>query len=179
MNLSGISDKVAVLPPALRFSPSETKQILTLFNANDEPVKYKMLCTSKDGFQISPSKGEIEPNKRIDIAVRARKLTLSSEEKLRVEFYSQIDKNRRNAKNIPLILNEDEPPEPRQAPRTASETAAVPVKTEQNHLYYMFFVSICIAVLSQSKYLPEFNEAQRMIAAYVLGMMTILLIRSA
>ena len=37
MNLS-----VAVLPPALRFSPSETKQILTLFNANDEPVKYKV-----------------------------------------------------------------------------------------------------------------------------------------
>ena len=112
-----------------------------------------MLCTSKDGFQISPSKGEIEPNKRIDIAVRARKLTLSSEEKLRsgfycrifthfhfrVEFYSQIDKSRRNAKNVPLILNEDEPPEPRPAPRPANETVAAPVKTDQNHFYYMAF----------------------------------------
>ncbi|CAG5088547.1 Oidioi.mRNA.OKI2018_I69.PAR.g11880.t1.cds [Oikopleura dioica] len=173
MNLS-----VAVLPPALRFSPSESKQILTLFNANDEPVKYKMLCTSKDGFQISPSKGEIEPNKRIDIAVRARKLTLSSEEKLRVEFYSMTDKSRRNAKNVNLILDDDKPPEPRPVPRV-SETPAVQVKTDQNHFYYMFFVSICIAVLSQSNYLPEFTEAQRLIAAYVLGMMTILLIRSA
>jgi len=64
----------------------------------------------------------------------------------RVEFYSQIDKNRRNAKNVPLILNEDEPPEPRQAPRTASETAAVPVKTEQNHLYYMFFGKLILSL---------------------------------
>ena len=57
----------------------------------------------------------------------------------RVEFYSQIDKNRRNAKNVPLILNEDEPPEPRPAPRPANETVAAPVRTDQNHFYYMFF----------------------------------------
>ena len=103
------------------------------------------------------------------------------------------DKSRRNAKNVNLILDDDKPPEPRPVPRV-SETPATQVKTDQNHFYYMFFgtkffpysipdslflVSICIAVLSQSNYLPEFTEAQRLIAAYVLGMMTILLIRSA
>lgn len=173
MNIS-----VAVLPPALRFSPSETKQILTLFNANDVTVKYKLLCTSKDGFQISPHKGEIEPNKRIDIAVRARKLTLSTEEKLRVEFLSTADRKASNAKNVQLILEDDKPPEPRVAPRNAPPPLPIQTRSD-NHLYFMFFVVICVAVLSQSKYLPDFTEAQRLIAAYVLGMVTILLIRTS
>lgn len=59
---------------------------------------------------------------------------------MRVEFYSQTDKNRRNAKNVPLILDDDKPPEPRPVQRAASETPAAPVRTtDQNHFYYMFF----------------------------------------
>lgn len=37
-----MSISVAVLPPVLRFTPDESKQILTLFNANDFSVKFKV-----------------------------------------------------------------------------------------------------------------------------------------
>ena len=37
-----MSVSVAVLPPVLRFTPDETKQILTLFNANNFAVKFKV-----------------------------------------------------------------------------------------------------------------------------------------
>ena len=41
--LREMSVSVAVLPPVLRFTPDETKQILTLFNANNFAVKFKVM----------------------------------------------------------------------------------------------------------------------------------------
>ena len=43
LGLREMSVSVAVLPPVLRFTPDETKQILTLFNANNFAVKFKVM----------------------------------------------------------------------------------------------------------------------------------------
>ena len=43
----------------------------------------------------------------------------------------------------------------------------------------IFSVAICLAVLADSEYLPVFTQSHKLIASYVLGMMTILLIKLA
>lgn len=173
-----MSISVAVLPPVLRFTPDESKQILTLFNANDFSVKFKLFCTTKEGFQCSHYKGELDPNKRIDIAVRARKLCLSTEEQLRVQFLSMTDRTVTSYKNVPLILEEDKPPESRNVKKRVKENSlSNSDQPKDSHYFYIIIVVLCLAVLSENAYLPNFTASHRLIAAYVLGMMTILLIR--
>lgn len=180
LGLREMSVSVAVLPPVLRFTPDETKQILTLFNANNFAVKFKLLCTTRDGFQCSHYKGELDPNRRIDIAVRARKLCLSTSEQLRVQYESVLDRTASSFKNIPLILDEEKPPEPRNSKKNLKKEPSNQMDHQKdNHYYYIFVVVLCLAVLSESSYLPDFSTSHRLIAAYVLGMMTILLIRFA
>merc|ERR1712113_1276294 len=84
---------IAVIPTALNFTNDKTKDVVTIYNQNDFKVKFKIMSTVQDGFDLSVYRGELEPESRLDIAVRAKRAVLHSTEppKIRIEYVSALD----------------------------------------------------------------------------------------
>ncbi|XP_025829273.1 motile sperm domain-containing protein 1-like [Agrilus planipennis] len=64
---------VFVFPPALKFylnSRQTHKQLLTLYNPYEFPVRFKVLCTSPNKYTVIDPEGSIGPSKCVDIVIR-------------------------------------------------------------------------------------------------------------
>lgn len=131
--------------------------------------------TVQNGFDLSQYRGELESENRIDIAVRVKKLTKMSEEVLRIEYTSCLDKRIRHMKDVSVTLK-NEKAEVAKTKSDKQKTDAEEVR-DPNANYYLCIVIVCLGVLSDNSMLPEFSTSHKLIASYVLGMMTILLIK--
>merc|ERR1712242_232718 len=169
---------IAVIPTSLNFTSEKTKDVLTLYNQNGFVVKFKIMSTIQDGFDLSNYRGELAPESRLDIAVRAKRAVLLSTEapKLRIEYVSTADRKVRQFKDISIAVTK---PTITEKPTKAREEPIIDDQRDTNGSYYLFIVAICLAILADSDYLPVFTQAHKLIASYVLGMMTILLIKLA
>lgn len=132
--------------------------------------------TVQNGFDLSQYRGELQSENRIDIAVRVKKLTKMSEEVLRIEYTSCLDKRIRHTKDVSVTLKQIEKAEVAKTKTDKQKTDGEEVR-DPNANYYMCIVIVCLGVLSDNAMLPEFSTSHKLIASYVLGMMTILLIK--
>jgi len=79
-----------VVPPSISFSAQNIKQVLTLYNPFDYFLKYKVLCTSPDSFQVWPSSGPLPPRSSLNIVLRltnASKFKGSRKHKFLIEIH--------------------------------------------------------------------------------------------
>merc|ERR1711990_124906 len=97
------------------------------------------------------------------------------DEVLRIEYTSCLDKRIRHSKDVCVTLKQIEKTDmTKNSDRQKTEVDEV---RDPNANYYMCIVIVCLGVLSDNAMLPEFSTSHKLIASYVLGMMTILLIK--
>ncbi|CAH1997669.1 unnamed protein product [Acanthoscelides obtectus] len=73
MSLSIKKIPVFVFPNSLKFyvgSKTTHKQLLTLYNPYDFPVKFKVLCTAPNKYAVIDPEGSIGPRMLVDIVIR-------------------------------------------------------------------------------------------------------------
>merc|ERR1711935_288422 len=171
---------IAVRPTSLSFTTDKAKDVLTLYNQNAFSVKFKVMSTIQDGFDMSLYRGELAPESRLDIAVRAKKAALLAIEpsKIRIEYVSTVDRKVRQHKDIAITVAKPSV-SVEQSNKLKRSEPLVDDQRDMNGSYYLFIVAVCLAILADSEYLPDFTHSHKLIASYVMGMMTILLIKLA
>ncbi|VEN35074.1 unnamed protein product [Callosobruchus maculatus] len=73
MSLSIKKIPVFVFPNSLKFylaSKTTHKQLLTLYNPYDFPVRFKVLCTAPNKYAVIDPEGSIGPRMLVDIVIR-------------------------------------------------------------------------------------------------------------
>ncbi|KAL3274799.1 hypothetical protein HHI36_019583 [Cryptolaemus montrouzieri] len=73
MSVSTRKIPVFVFPSALKFyiaSKSSHKQLLTLYNPYEFPIKFKVLCTAPNKYTVIDPDGSIGPQALVDIVIR-------------------------------------------------------------------------------------------------------------
>ncbi|XP_076348001.1 motile sperm domain-containing protein 1-like isoform X2 [Tachypleus tridentatus] len=97
-------------PSSLTFYASDQsshKQILTLYNPYDFPLKFQVLCTSPKKFVVVDPEGTIRPHYCIDIVIRHSNITQNNygvTDKFRIQVYEHGRCHILGKRDIPATL---------------------------------------------------------------------------
>ncbi|XP_062579610.1 motile sperm domain-containing protein 1-like [Saccostrea cucullata] len=197
---------VFVFPSSLNFysdDQSSHKQVLTLYNPYEFPLKFKVLCTSPRKYTVVDSEGTIRPHCCVDIVVRHLDICINNEgvkDKLRIQVFEHGTKKVIGKKDIVAVLLPKK--EPSQQPEdnfhslsaSASQEPQGPpsraIRQEGRGGGGPSLIVICTAVScilalmlplsgdTESR-LPDYLHLtvnQKMIAAYILGLVTMVIL---
>eukprot|EP01137_Pigoraptor_chileana_P024884 Opistho-2@93555 len=88
--VAGAAFPCLVVPAALNFVAEEEatyKQVLTIYNPFEFPLKYKVLSTAPDRYVARPFLGVLKPSSSLDIVIRLKEAAASPrEDKLKIEI---------------------------------------------------------------------------------------------
>ncbi|XP_061194850.1 motile sperm domain-containing protein 1-like [Saccostrea echinata] len=198
---------VFVFPSSLNFysdDQSSHKQVLTLYNPYEFPLKFKVLCTSPRKYTVVDSEGTIRPHCCVDIVVRHLDICINNEgvkDKLRIQVLEHGTKKVIGKKDIVAVLlpkkESSQQPEDNFHSLTASASQE-PQGTPSRAIRQEgrgggggpSFIVICTAVScilalmlplsgDTDSRLPDYLHLtvnQKMIAAYILGLVTMVIL---
>ncbi|CAI4228698.1 unnamed protein product [Auanema sp. JU1783] len=173
-------------------------QMFTLFNPYDYIIKYRVLATSPTSYEVGSHSGFIDPNCCKDFTVRC-KLTMEvgNVDKLRVEIKPKHTSNMYGSKEIELVTTARST-ESSKRPNISDLTNAPAIHANEpraadaqdlNQAPYLVVGLLCAVALvlptvhepgAANSNIPEYFHLtlpQKLVAAYILGIISILLIR--
>ncbi|XP_022336563.1 motile sperm domain-containing protein 1-like [Crassostrea virginica] len=201
---------VFVFPSSLNFftdDQSSHKQVLTLYNPYEFPLKFKVLCTAPRKYTVVDSEGSIRPHCCVDIVVRHLDICINNEgvkDKLRIQVTEHGTKKIIGKKDIVAVLlpkkELSQQPEDHFLSLSGSASAESPGTPSRAirpgsregggggggpSLIVIFTALFCILALmlplsgdTESR-LPDYLHLtvnQKMIAAYILGLVTMVIL---
>ncbi|KAI8514347.1 Motile sperm domain-containing protein 1 [Branchiostoma belcheri] len=201
---------VFVFPTALTFYADDQrthKQVLTLYNPYEFPLRFKLLCTAPKKYVVVDSEGTIRPHCCVDIVVRHADIAPSQQgirDKFRLNIYEHGQKRLIGQKDIMALLlasagrEEDESAvgEERMVSalrRQETDTSggrSQHVRSRPSHPGFVIIAiaTCCILVLTlpthlldKGSSLPDYLHLtlnQKLVAAYILGLVTMVILRS-
>ncbi|KAK6627748.1 hypothetical protein RUM44_010227 [Polyplax serrata] len=202
---------VFVFPHCLKFNVSDQttkKQILTLYNPYDFPVRFQVLCSSKDRhkYTVVDPEGKIHSHCCVDIVVRHNAITnqnIGQTDKFRVQMFQYATNKLIGKKDIlaQLIAEEPEKQTPEiesfqqlppstsgEPPAQYSITKSQTVRAGPSNGLFISVALICVTTLllptagEASALIPEYLKPSvnlKLVVSYVLGFVTMLLVRPA
>lgn len=201
-----------VFPHSLTFysdDQSSHKQVLTLYNPYDSPLKFKVLCTAPQKYTVVDAEGTIRPRCCVDVVVRHTDICINNEgatDKFRIQVTEHgqrkiIGKKDINAVLLPTKRSEGSPARedrflslPQQVSahtQEASSSRRIPDTPHEGRstggpsFIVILTAFVCIAALmlplhgDRGSSMPEYlhlSVNQKLIAAYVLGLVTMLIL---
>ncbi|XP_038051175.1 motile sperm domain-containing protein 1-like [Patiria miniata] len=179
---------------------SSHKQVLTVYNPYDFTLKFKVLCTTRRKYAVVDAEGTIRPGCCVDVVIRHKEINEASygiSDKFRLNLYEHGRRDAIGSKDIPTILlptsqgreRESEELSSSQAESSASLpfTAVARQRSATPGPTVVLLALVCVAALL----LPMQGEAgsslpvylhltvnQKLIAAYVLGLVTMVILRT-
>ncbi|XP_064639730.1 motile sperm domain-containing protein 1-like isoform X2 [Lineus longissimus] len=199
---------VFVFPSSLNFfidDQSTHKQVLTVYNPYDFTLKFKVLCTSPKKYMVVDSEGVIKSRCCIDIVIRHLEICGLSEglrDKFRIHIYEHGKKKVIGKKDIIAMLlptRDKNPPTDDNfealpssmredtVQRTMTSRSGHSTSSSAPSLIVIIAAVTCILALMLPNYgdtetrLPDYmllTQNQKLIAAYVLGLVTMVLLRT-
>ncbi|XP_018415341.1 PREDICTED: motile sperm domain-containing protein 1-like [Nanorana parkeri] len=197
---------IFIFPPSLDFYADEQashKQVLTLYNPFPRVLRYKVLSTAPLRYTVVDAEGLVKPNSCIDIVTRHRDIRArhyGSRDKFRVEIWEEGGGGRGvgGRKDIPVTLH---PTRPQSRERAISEApqwhppsqvfsvrrgVPPPLSPGLFGLYVLVgLVSLVVLMLplhgDPRSVLHEnlhVSVVQKLVAAYVLGLLTMVFLQS-
>ncbi|XP_063428281.1 motile sperm domain-containing protein 1-like [Mytilus trossulus] len=195
-----------VFPSNLTFysdDQSSHKQILTVYNPYDSPLKFKVLCTAPRRYTVVDSEGTIRPRCCVDIVVRHIDININNEgveDKFRIQVVEHGQKKVIGKKEIISVLlpkkeRSVQPEENFQSlpsstlPADRSQSlSSRPSRSENSggpSLFVIITALVCIIALMLPQQgdiasrLPDYlhlSVPQKLIAAYILGLVTMVIL---
>ncbi|BES92703.1 Hypothetical protein NTJ_05512 [Nesidiocoris tenuis] len=114
---SSLDEKIPVFvfPNSLDFYSADKshKRLLTVYNPYEFGVRFKVLCTAPEKYEVSSPEGKIKPKCQIDLVVRHKVPTPANSnisDKIRVQMLHRETKQVIGKKDIVLTLHSGEPP---------------------------------------------------------------------
>lgn len=185
---------------------SSYKQVVTIYNPYDSALKFKVQCTSPQKYSVIDPEGVIKPRCCVDIVIRHTDIRHSNEgeiDKFRIQMQERGQKAILGKKDIPSVLfatkdhsptsHEDKfqslPPIPGHRPESQQSVPirSVPSEASGPSLVIVFTAIFCVCVLmlpttgDKDTRLPDYlvlSVNQKLIAAYVLGLVTMVLLKT-
>ncbi|XP_072287665.1 motile sperm domain-containing protein 1 [Pyxicephalus adspersus] len=184
---------------------STHKQVLTLYNPYEIVLKFKVLCTTRTKYNVVDATGAVKPNCSVDIVVRHKDVRASHFgviDKFRVEVFEKCQRKILGRKDVIAMLlpSAKEQQQKDEEEKRIKEHLAESVFFEQTpcqpdirnsssgpSVLMVFLGMVCIAALM----MPTMGEMesmvplylhlsvnQKLVAAYVLGLITMVVLRS-
>ncbi|CAG0899844.1 unnamed protein product [Darwinula stevensoni] len=106
---------VFVFPSSVTFFTDDTathKQVLTLYNPYDFPLKFKVLCTAPKKYAVVDPEGVIKAKCCVDLVVRHSSVTpahINITDKFRIHVYEHGNRQVHGWKDIPATLTAGQP----------------------------------------------------------------------
>lgn len=204
---------VFVFPTSLTFYSDDQashKQILTLYNPYDFPLKFKVLCTAPKKYSVVDSEGSIKTRCCVDIVVRHKEIGINNEgirDKFRIQVSEHGQKSVIGRKDITSILlpTKDKAPATEESfeaittpPGLRRSDSQTSMSSRSMRTYspggstsgpsWIIIVAavVCIVALmlpmeGDTSSLPSYltlSLNQKLIAAYILGLVTMTVLRS-
>ncbi|XP_077987725.1 motile sperm domain-containing protein 1-like [Glandiceps talaboti] len=199
---------VFVFPTELVFyvdDKSSHKQVLTVYNPYDFSLKFKVLSTSPKKYVVVDAEGTIKQGCCIDIVIRhsdVQKSSIGGKDKFRLNIFEHGQKKVIGKKDIPAILlpssSEIRPSpereflharhESRRRDSQSSDTFKSISRQKSGPSPVIVFAALCciLALMLPSEgendsRLPEYvylTVNQKLIAAYILGLVTMVILRT-
>ncbi|XP_036596176.1 motile sperm domain-containing protein 1 isoform X4 [Trichosurus vulpecula] len=186
---------VFVFPTELIFyadDQSTHKQVLTLYNPYEFALKFKVLCTTPNKYVVVDATGAVKPQCCVDIVIRHRDVRSCHYDvidKFRLQVSEQSQRKALGRKEIIATLL----PSAKEQRKEVEEKRIKEHLTEKNRtvssgpsLLTVFLGIVCVAALM----LPTLGEVeslvplyfhlsvnQKLVAAYVLGLITMVILR--
>ncbi|KAJ8030751.1 Motile sperm domain-containing protein 1 [Holothuria leucospilota] len=180
---------------------SSHKQVLTLYNPYGFVLSYKVLSTAPEKYSVGDSSGLIQPGCCVDIVVRHKdvaKATHGHRDKFRIYLSERGQRKYIGQKDIPAVVlasARDTLPEIKDnfsslKKESLSGATVTDVSTHRGSnpsTLVVFVAVICISALllptqgEKGTSLPQYLHLtmnQKLIAAYVLGLVTMVLLRA-
>lgn len=201
---------VFVFPSTLTFysdDQSTHKQVLTLYNPYDFPLRFKVLCTVPRKYTVVDAEGTVRPRCCVDVVVRHIDICINNEgvsDKFRIQVSEHGQRKILGKKDINAILLPTKGREPTpskedkfhslthtihgqeqegQAPTSSKGSRGRPVGGPSFVVILAGLVCIIALMLPQhgdiGSRLPEYlhlSVNQKLIAAYILGLVTMLIL---
>ncbi|XP_072033640.1 motile sperm domain-containing protein 1-like [Amphiura filiformis] len=177
--------------------PSSHKQVLTLYNPYEFSLRFKVLCTSPKRYSVVDSEGTVRPGCCIDIVIRHKEISESNygrRDRFRLNIYEQGRRQAIGRKDISAILlpnaredsDELETASHSTDPGNVLFTTVARPRTSPGATVVLLAV-VCIVALmlptqgEKQSHIPEYLHLtvnQKLIAAYVLGLVTMVILRT-
>ncbi|XP_035732463.1 motile sperm domain-containing protein 1-like isoform X2 [Vespa mandarinia] len=200
---------VFVFPSSITFyleNQSTHKQVLTLYNPYDFPVKFKVLCTAPNKYKVVDPEGTIKAKCCVDIVVRHTALLISNcnvTDKFRIQMQEHPSKQATGKRDVEATLLPGTSETAGRATPDPEMFQQLPInETRQQQSYalitqnrtidrgtnYVALIAgiICIAGLllptegERSHTVPDYLHLSinfKLIFSFVLGMVTIIILR--
>ncbi|EEB18721.1 Motile sperm domain-containing protein, putative [Pediculus humanus corporis] len=198
---------VFVFPNCLKFNLSDQsthKQVLTLYNPYDFPVRFQVLCSSRDRhkYTVVDPEGKIQTHCCVDIVIRHNSLSnqnVGETDKFRIQMYQFATNKLIGKKDIVAELcaeeTENQTPERESFQQLPTNTSAQPPaqyslskKQGPPNGLFISVAIICATILllptagEISVIIPEYLKPTvhlKLVVSYVLGLVTMVLLRPA
>ncbi|XP_070538974.1 motile sperm domain-containing protein 1-like [Ptychodera flava] len=183
------------------------KQVLTVYNPYDFTLKFKVLSTSPKKYVVVDSEGTIKQGCCIDIVIRhadVQKISVGSKDKFRLNIFEHGQRKVIGKKDIPAILlpsstelrisperDVSRSPERRATQRRDSQSSDAfksigRARSGPSAIIVLIALSCIVALMLPSEgekdsRLPEYvylTVNQKLIAAYILGLVTMVILRT-
>ena len=196
-----------VFPTNLTFysdDQSSHKQLLSLYNPYEFPLKFKVLCTAPKKYTVVDSEGTIRPGCCVDIVVRHIDININNEgvkDKFRIQVVEHGQKKIIGKKEVMSILlprkeRSAQPEENFQSLPTTAMAAdrshSIMARTNKPEggkggpsLFVIIIALVCVVALMLPQQddigtrLPDYLQLsvpQKLIAAYILGLVTMVIL---
>lgn len=207
-NLADGKLPVFVFPSSITFYSDEQpshKQVLTLYNPYEFPLKFKVLCTAPRKYTVVDSEGTIRPRFSADIVIRHIDICINHEgvtDKFRIQVSEHGQRKILGRKDVNAVLlptrgrettpNRDD--KFHSLPHSGSGSEGRQVQEQGGRhtrgrggpgIIVILAAIVCILALwlpqhgDSSSRLPDYlhlSVNQKLIAAYVLGLITMLVL---
>ncbi|XP_033100981.1 motile sperm domain-containing protein 1-like [Anneissia japonica] len=184
---------------------SSHKQVLTLYNPYEFPLRFKVLSTSPKKYTVIESEGTIKHGCCIDVVIRYKDVNptyYGSRDKFRLQIYEQGQRKSLGRKDIVSMLFESSQEKGKDSEFEESESSVdvggVPSSSQHLRdgtryqssgpsLLMILLTMACMVALmvptqgDKESRLPEYLHLtinQKLIAAYILGLVTMVLLRT-
>ncbi|XP_013416374.1 motile sperm domain-containing protein 1-like [Lingula anatina] len=199
---------VFVFPSSLIFysdDQSTHKQVLTLYNPYEMALKFKVQCTAPKKYSVIDPEGVVKPRCCVDVVIRHVDICIKHEgvlDKFRIQVYEQGSRKMAGKKEVTSVLYPTRDSQVKSEDTFESlptvpggkmgEQLSIPIRPGQSQstspsLVIIMAAIACIAALmlptvgDKNIKVPEYlvlSVNQKLIAAYVLGLVTMVLLRT-
>uniref|UniRef100_A0A1I7X5Q9 Motile sperm domain-containing protein 1 n=1 Tax=Heterorhabditis bacteriophora TaxID=37862 RepID=A0A1I7X5Q9_HETBA len=188
-------------------SDRSPRQVITLYNPYGYSIQYRVLCNAPNNYSVPNSNGILQPKSCKDLVIRCTtRLPVGCVDKLRIEIRRRGESKVHGSRDLLLRTIAERCPTPEQTKgsffgmlESASSTSRSRQSSGRNRIedtgrttaqlaYVMVALACVIALMTPTQGDPNAMESilpsyfhltiqQKLVASYILGIVTILLLR--